>query len=264
MPGSFTDYAEAKLLDHWFGGNTMAVPTLHLGYFLTASSENGHGAEPNGNGYLRTPVPPETWLLSTAQLTQNIVDIVCPRSTGEQGEVVGVGVFDSSVGGNCLVYFEADSPLLIQELDSLVIMSGALVHQWTTGGFSNYLKNKIFNHIYKGIPMGVEPTLYGGLMTTAPSDATAGNEPAGGGYVRIPVANNGANFAATSGGIKQTAATIQFPLATALWGSAGYFGWWNSVSGGQFLAYGVCDPIKTVDIDDQLAFKSGDIQITLD
>ena len=264
MPGSFTDFAETKILDHWFGGSTWGVPNpLHLGYFLTASSENGPGAEPNGNGYNRTPVPPEMWLTSVAQLTQNIQDIICPRSTGEQGDVVGIGLFDSSVGGNCIVNYPADSPLLIQKADSLVVLSGALVHQWNSGGFTNFLKNKILNHVYKSIPMGVEPTLWAALCAGC-TDATAGTEVSGGGYVRYAMANNGSNFASTSGGIKKSVATIQYPKSTGSWGSPSNLAFFNSQSGGQFLAYGPLDPAPSIAVDQQLSILAGDVEITLD
>ena len=264
MPGSFTDYAENAILNHFFGGVSFAVPTLHLGYFLTASSENGPGSEPTGNGYLRVPTPPSHWLESIAQLTQNTQDIICPRASANQGDVVGVGLFDSSVGGNCLVYFVADSSMLIQRMDSLVILSGALVHQWNTGGFSNFLKNRIFNHIYRAVPSGIESTIYHGLMSGGSTDAVAGTELSAGGYVRQPLANNSANFAAASGGIKRTAATIQYPRATAAQGTAAQWGFWNMASGGQFMAYGPLDPAHAIAVDGQLTIAPGDVEISLD
>lgn len=264
MPGSFSNYAENKLLDHLFGGNQMAVPSLYMGYFLTGCDDNGPGAEPNGNGYARVAVGPDFWQSSTAQLTTNIQDIVCPRSTGEQGNVVGIGLFDSSVGGNFLSYFPAEDAVLIQKRDSLVVLNGGLVHQFLPGGLTNYVKNGILNHIYKAIPLPVFPVVHAGYMTSAPSDAAAGAEPGSGGYLRVPMPNNGVSWAPTGGGVKENAVAIEWPVTTAAQGTATHLGFWTADTGGQFLAYGPLDPVRNMVLNSQLIINPGDIKITLD
>lgn len=264
MPGSFSNYAETKALDHIFGGSQWAVPSLYLGYFISSANDAGPGAEPSGNGYARVAVPPNSWLSSSSQFVQNVVDIMMPRATGNHGTVVGLGLFDSSVGGNFLAFFPVVSSLLIENRDSLVVLNGGLVHQFTTGGFTNFLKNGILNHVYNGVPLPVEASLHFGYMTSAPSDSVAGTEPATGGYSRQVVANNGTSFAPTGGGVKQTSISIEFPIATALQGSITHFGIWNASSGGQFMAYGALDVAKTVDVNDQLIFLAGDIDIMVD
>jgi hypothetical protein len=264
MPGSFSDYAEKKILDHIFGGAQFAVPSLYLGYFITDASEEGPGTEPVGSGYERIAVDPSYWLASTTQMVQNTKDIICQRTTGYHGDVVGIGLFDSSVGGNFLCYFPAESSVLVEGRDSLVILNGGLVHQFSPGGFSNYLKNAVLNHLYKGIPLPIFPTLFIGYMSTAPSDVAPGAEPSGGGYIRQAIANNSVNFSATGGGIKKTATTVQFPIASAPQGEAAHLGFWSAVSGGQFLSYGALNPSRSIDISDQLIFLAGDIKVTLD
>lgn len=264
MPGSFSNYAENKFLDHVFGGAQFPVPSLYLGYFVTDGDDAGPGAEPSGNGYARVAVDPSYWLTSTTQMTNNIKDIVCPRSTGVHGDVVGLGLFDSSVGGNFLVHFQVEDGTLVETRDSLVVLNGGLVHQFNPGGFSNYLKNAVFNHLYKGIPLPTFPTLYAGYMTSAPSDAAAGTEPAIGAYARQALANNGVNWAATGGGIKENATAVQFPITTAAQGSAGWTGLWTAATGGQFLSYGPLEPAQNMALNTQLILLAGDIEITLD
>lgn len=264
MPGSFTDYAETKLLDHFLGGMTTPAFTPYVGYFLTDAGETAPGSEPAGGGYQRTPAPPSYWLTATNQLTQTVQDIVCPRATGYHGTVVGTGIFDSAVGGNCWAYFPAIDTELIETRDSLVILAGGLVHQFLPGGFSNYLKNLILNYVYKGVPLPVFPTVWGAYFTSAPTDAVPGTEPGVGGYARIAVANNSANFAAVSGGIKENAVAVQFPISTAPQGTASHYGWFTAESGGQFLAYGALDPAQIIGINSQLILLPGDIKLTLD
>lgn len=264
MPGSFSNYAENKILDHIFGGTSMSAGSLYLGYFITGCDDNGPGAEPSGGGYARMEVGPAYWQTSTAQLTTNIQDIIMPRATGNHGNIVGLGLFDSSVGGNFLAYFPAEDTTLIETRDSLVILNGGLIHQFNPGGFSNYLKNGILNHVYKAIPLPTFPTLYVGWMTSAPSDAAAGTEPSVGGYLRIATANNGVNYSSTSGGKKENATSVQFAIATAAQGTASHLGFWTAETGGQFLAYGALAPSKVIGANDQLILLAGDIEITLD
>lgn len=264
MAGSFTDYAEAKIMDAILGGISLPQFTPYIGYFLTSPGETGPGSEPAGGGYNRVATASDMWLTSTIAQTQNTQDIVCPRATANQGTVVALGLFDSAVGGNCYVYYDATDTELIEIRDSLVILSGGLSHSFLAGGFSEYLKNLIFNHVYRGVPMPLFPTVYGGLNTTAPTDQVAGLEPAVGGYVRQPIANNATNFPATSGGIKQNSVPIEFPIATADIGTITHFSFYSAASGGQHLVYGTLNPSKAILTNDQLKFLPGDIKLLLD
>jgi hypothetical protein len=264
MAGSFTDYAEAKILDAVLGGISLPQFTPYIGYFLTSPGESGPGSEPAGGGYNRVATASDIWLTSTVAQTQNVQDIICPRATANQGTVVAIGLFDSAVGGNCYVYYNSTDTELIENRDSLVILSGGLSHSFLAGGFSEYLKNLIFNHIYRGVPMPLFPTVYSGLNTAAPTDQTPGTEPTIGGYIRQPIANNATNFPATSGGIKQNAVEIEFPIATADIGNISHFSIYNAASGGQHLAYGMLNPAKTLLTNDQLKFLAGDIKVSLD
>lgn len=263
MAGSFTNYAEAKILDAILGGISLPQFTPYLGYFLSSPSENGPGAEPSGGGYNRVPVNGK-WTSSVAGQTQNTEDIIFPRATENQGSVIALGLFDSAIGGHCYAYFLSADTELIEKRDSLIVLSGGLSHSFLGGGFSEYLKNLIFNHIYCGIPMPIFPTIWAGLNTSAPTDQVVGIEPTGGGYLRQAIANNASNFALTSGGLKQNSITIEFPVATAGWGTITHFSFYNAASGGQHLIYGSLNPSKSILINDQLKFLPGDIKISLD
>jgi hypothetical protein len=265
MPGSFSDFAEAKILDHLFGGVTFPVPTLHLGYTLSASGEGGAGSEPVGAGYLRVPVPPERWAAASNGTTTNTGDIICARATANQGAISSLLLADSAVGGNILIYIPIDGTVVIENKDSLIVPAGAITHTFNTGGFTNYLKHQILNHIYKAMPMPVEPILWAGYMVSAPSDTAAGTEPsASTGYARVQTNNNLTSFSNTSGGVKQNAIAIDFALATASQGSATHFGWWNAETSGQLLAYGALTPAKTLSLNDELVLNVGSISHTLD
>lgn len=262
--GSFTDYAESRLLDAILGGSSLPAFTPYLGYFLTDAGETGPGSEPGGGNYNRVAMLPDVFTTPSAQVTQNAEDVVFTRATANHGTVVGIGLFDSAVGGNCWVYYPSVDTEIIENRDSLVVLSGGLVHQFLPGGYSNYLKNLILDAVYRGVPLPAFPTVYAAYYTSAPSDSMPGTEPGAGGYLRVAVANNSANFSPTSGGIKKNAAAVQFPITSADQGTATHFGWHTAASGGQFLAYGPLNPPAVMGINSQLILMVGDIQHTLD
>jgi len=82
------------------------------------------------------------------------------------------------------------------------------------------------------------------LHTAAPPTG----EVAGGGYTRQAV-----TFAKRTGPdptVYKNTTLIQFPTATAFWGTVTHFGIWSAVTGGNLLAYNAVDVAKPVDIDD--------------
>jgi len=98
------------------------------------------------------------------------------------------------------------------------------------------------------------------LHTLLPSDAGAG-EVVGGSYVRQSVAfsktGNNPTIAANSG-------VVQFPVATADWGTVTHFGIWSASSAGSFLGGWPVDTAKRVDIDDVARWDVGKLRIGTD
>lgn len=265
MPGSFSDWAESKILNHIFGGETWNPPSLYLGYALSTGGETGPGTEVSGTGYSRVAVNTNYWSVSTAQETHNILDIKFPKATAVQGSVVVVQMWDSSNGGNMLTYVPIDGDVVIENKDAITIPSGVISHTWATGGFTNYLKNLILNHVYKGVSMPVNPKLSFNYMTTAPSDLVAGTEPpSGSGGLRLEFNNNLTTFAVAAGGEKKVAVELVFNEATADQGNAGWLGIWSKQSGGDFLAYGNLTPPKQINDGDTLILTPETVVITLD
>jgi hypothetical protein len=106
---------------------------------------------------------------------------------------------------------------------------------------------------------------YIGLYTTLPAeDGSGGVECSGGSYARVLLANNKTTWSAASGGALSNAIVIEFPKATASWGTVVGFGLFLADSGGTPIAFGSVSPSKAVEIDDILRFAIGDLDITLD
>jgi len=135
-------------------------------------------------------------------------------------------------------------------------------------GLTNYLEDKIMNHVFGGTTYTKPTNWYVGLLTATPSDSAAGTEVSGGSYARQVCA-----FTITGTGTAQAANTsaITFPTATADWGIVGWIGIYDAVSGGNLVAFQnlqksdfSTSTTKTINDGDIFKFNSSSIKIQLD
>lgn len=131
------------------------------------------------------------------------------------------------------------------------------------GSFSNYLENKILDHVV-GKSSYMMPTVYVALSTTEPLDTGSGlTEPSSGGYVRK--STTGADWEIAANGATQNANAITFTQASGNWGSLSHFALVDALSGGNMLAYGtIINGPKPVTNGDIPSFAAGALDITLD
>lgn len=124
--------------------------------------------------------------------------------------------------------------------------------------FSNYLEQKVLEHVFDNTAYTSPTTVYVGLFTTDPTDAGSGTEVSGGSYAR-----QSASFT-VSGNTATTDAAIEFPTATASWGSITHIGIFDALTTGNLLAHSSLTAAKTIESGDVFRIPSGDIDITLD
>lgn len=124
---------------------------------------------------------------------------------------------------------------------------------------SDYLEQKLLEHIFKNTSFTSPTTVYLALFTAAPSDSGGGTEVSGGSYARKAI-----TFAAASspGGTIANSATVQFDVATANWGTITHFGIFDASSAGNLLVHGALTASKTVNSGDRIDFNTGDIVVT--
>lgn len=104
---------------------------------------------------------------------------------------------------------------------------------------TNYTENQLINHIFRTATFAKPTTLYVGLILSG-TDFEAGTvtEVTAAGYARVARNPLDANWAAsTTTGTTSNVLTIQFPAATADWGTVTYFGIWDAATGGNLLIY---------------------------
>jgi len=135
-------------------------------------------------------------------------------------------------------------------------------------GLTNYLEDKIMNHVFGSTTFTKPTNYYVGLLTATPSDSAAGTEVSGGAYARQVCA-----FTITGTGTAQATNTsaITFPTATADWGIVGWIGIYDAVSTGNLVAFQNLQKsdfstttTKTINDGDIFKFNSSSIKIQLD
>jgi hypothetical protein len=101
---SFSDDAEAKVLDHVFGLATYTTPTLYLGVSTSDPTETGGGlSEPVGNGYARIATDPADWE-RFVNVVDNANELTFAEATGSWGTITHFALYDAASAGNLVIY----------------------------------------------------------------------------------------------------------------------------------------------------------------
>lgn len=127
-------------------------------------------------------------------------------------------------------------------------------------GFSDYLEDKVLDHVFGGTAYTAPTTLYVALYTVAPTDTGGGTEVSGGAYARQTAAFT---VTGTNPTTASNSAAIEYPTATANYGTVVAVGVFDASSGGNLLAYANLDTSKVVSTGDVFRFNTGDLDITL-
>ena len=96
------------------------------------------------------------------------------------------------------------------------------------------------------------------LYTASPSDPGGGTEVSGGGYARQAVTFT------VSGNTASNTAAIEWPVATAGYGTVNDVGVFDAASGGNLIAYAALTTSKAIDTGDVFRLPAGDLDVTLD
>ena len=124
---------------------------------------------------------------------------------------------------------------------------------------SNYLENKLLDHVLRGTSYTSPTTVYMGLYTSDPGEDNTGTEVAGGSYARQEV-----SVTTASGGIVTSSADIQFPQATGDWGSVSHIGLLDAVTSGNLLMYTPLTTTKLIETGDIFKVAAGSLTAQLD
>lgn len=138
---------------------------------------------------------------------------------------------------------------------------------------SDYLENKLVDHLFRAQTFAAPATLHVGLLTAAPSDSGGGTEVSGNAYARVAVTTALTAFAGTqsagstvassgTGGQTSNNAVITFPTPTGNWGTVSHFGIYDAASSGNLLFWGALTISKAINQGDTVSFPAASLTIT--
>jgi hypothetical protein len=137
---------------------------------------------------------------------------------------------------------------------------------------TNYLENKLVDHLFRAATLAKPTALYVGLHTAAPSDAGGGTEVVGGGYARVSVPPGDANWTATQGGASGVSsgtggttanvAVVTFPTPTADWGTVTHMAIYDAPTAGNPLIWSpLTEPRTILNGDPAPRFPAGQLSV---
>lgn len=129
-----------------------------------------------------------------------------------------------------------------------------------TAQASDYLENKIIDHLFRTATFAKPAAIYLALLTAAPSDLGGGTEVAGNSYARVNLPPLDTNWKATqggtsgassgTGGVTSNAVAVVFPTPSGNWGTITHYGIFDAATGGNLLIWDALTTPRTVNTGD--------------
>lgn len=140
---------------------------------------------------------------------------------------------------------------------------------------SDYLENKLVDHVFRASAFTAPVILYIGLATAACSDSAAGTEVTGGSYARVAVTSGTAAWNGTHGNVTgvssgtngtiSNAAAVTFPVPTANWGVVTHFIIADAATGENVIVCQALTTSKTINSADAVPiFAPGSLTYQID
>lgn len=124
---------------------------------------------------------------------------------------------------------------------------------------SNYLENELLDHCLGTGSFTMPSQVYVALYTSAPTDSGGGTQVSGGSYARQAV-----DFGAASSGSASPTADVEFPTATANWGTIVAVGLFDASTSGNLLWHKTLSPGKAVGNGDKVVIEVANLTVSLD
>lgn len=251
-----TDYLENKIMDHIFGmGNRNYIPatSLYLGFSKSQVMDDESGVdEPSGSGYSRK-------LISFNAASDGVAsnsNSISWSATGKWGQIKYAFISD----GTHILIYDSGFDFITRSGVTVSIPSGSLNVSIKGSVFSDYMKNKILDHILGGGQRNYTPpsAIYLSLWKKSPY----GNfdfELSGGGYSRV--ATSSSDWSQASDGVVKNISPIQFPTANQKWGGITSVGFHDASVGGNLLIKIKLETEISIKAGSALKFNAGDISV---
>jgi len=126
--------------------------------------------------------------------------------------------------------------------------------------FSNTFETHVLNYVFTTTSVTRPTAWYLALFTSNPAEDASGTEVSTSGTA---YARQTATFT-VSGNEATTSAAIEFPTATASYGTVTHVGVFDASTGGNLIAYSALSTSKAVGTGDVFRVPAGDFDLTLD
>lgn len=145
----------------------------------------------------------------------------------------------------------------------------------SAAALSDYLENKLIDHVFRGQAYTAPVTIYVELYTSACSDSARGTEVTGGSYARASLAAGLAGWAGTqsagsttassgTGGTTSNNSVISFATPTAGWGLVTHIGLSDASTAGNLLICTALTVSKTINSGDTVSFPAASLTTQID
>lgn len=160
-------------------------------------------------------------------------------------------------------------------LFALVLASMAAPQPSHAADMSDYLENKLIDHVFRGTAYTAPSTIYFALFTSSCSDSAGGTEVATGSYARASLAASTTNWAGTqsagstavssgTGGTTSNNGVVTFATPSASWGTVTHLGIYDAVSSGNLLICKALTVSKTINSGDTVSFPAATFTFQID
>jgi hypothetical protein len=127
--------------------------------------------------------------------------------------------------------------------------------------FTNFLEDKVMDHVFGSGTYTKPADLYLGLFTAAPGETGGGTEVSGGDYARQAIAFTISGTAPTQAA---NTSAVEFPTATASWGTVTHVAVFDAATSGNMLAYAELTASKNIGEGDVFRVPVTNLIITLE
>lgn len=126
--------------------------------------------------------------------------------------------------------------------------------------FSNTFETHVLNYVFTATSVTRPTAWYIALFTSNPAEDASGTEVSASGtaYARQTVAFS------VSGNLATNSAAVEFPTATASFGTVTHIGVFTASTSGTLIAYSALSASKAISTGDVFRVPAGDLDITLD
>ena len=125
---------------------------------------------------------------------------------------------------------------------------------------SNTFETRVLTWLFTGDAVTRPSAFYIALFTSNPAEDASGTEVSTSGTA---YARQSATFT-VSGNEATNSAAIEFPTATASYGTVTHIGVFDASTGGNLIAYAALTTSKAIDTGDVLRLPANDLDITMD